>query len=169
MLLNRAGCFSAQILVYALAANLDFDVIDENVADVASPVDCTSILGHSWQVNTEVDLVHQITIARNCRGNLLAEIRGAIECNFNQLLCKVCVTSIHVIDTPPFGVFFEGLDFILCLSSEFCWIPKTQNRQVVEPSPYKCRVEKSTELAMTYVGAWLLIAHICAGFSPYPS
>ena len=72
------------LLINALTTNLNLDIIDEVVANPVEPTELRAravrrLQGDLRQGGLQVHAVNQITIALNGAGDLLAEVRGAVE------------------------------------------------------------------------------------------
>ncbi len=99
----------AVLLVDALATDFDFNVLDEVVADPVEPAELgTRAVGglelHLGQSRLEVHAVDQITVALDSAGDLLAEVRGAVEGVLNGLHGEVSVAAVNHLEECNLGV-----------------------------------------------------------------
>jgi len=88
------------LLVNALTTNLNLNVLDEVVADPVEPTELRAravrrLQGDLRQGGLQVHAVNQITVALDRAGDLLAEVRGAVERVLNRLHGEVGVTTVH--------------------------------------------------------------------------
>lgn len=68
------------LLVDALATDLDFNVLDQDVANPVEPAESlASGDGNIGQLDAKVHAVDQITVAADGAGDLLAEVSGTID------------------------------------------------------------------------------------------
>ena len=88
------------LLVDALTTDLNLNVVDEVVTDPVEPTELSAravgrLESDLREGRLEVHAVDQITVALNRAGDLLAEVRGAVEGVLNRLHGKVGVTTVH--------------------------------------------------------------------------
>jgi len=87
-----------------LAADLDLHLLHQRLADVAHPAELSHIpvlevLGrHRRQSGLEVDLVDQVTVARNRALHALAEVRHTVERLLNGLQREVGVAAVQLLE-----------------------------------------------------------------------
>ena len=88
------------LLVDALATDLDLNIVDHVVTDPVEPAELSAgtvgrLKRDLRQGGLQVHAVNQITVALDGAGNLLAEVRGAVERVLDRLHGKVGVTAVH--------------------------------------------------------------------------
>ena len=88
------------LLVDALTTDLNLNVVDEVVTDPVEPTELSAravrrLESDLRQGGLQVHAVDQITVALNRAGDLLAEVRGAVERVLDRLHRKVGVTAVH--------------------------------------------------------------------------
>ena len=88
------------LLVDALATNLDLNIVDHVVTDPVQPTELSAravrrLESDLREGRLEIHAVDQITVALNRAGDLLAEVRGAVERVLDRLHREVGVTAVH--------------------------------------------------------------------------
>ena len=88
------------LLINALTTNLNLDIIDEVVTNPVEPTELRAravrrLKGDLRQGGLQVHAVNQITVALDGAGDLLAEVRGAVERVLDRLHGEVGVTTIY--------------------------------------------------------------------------
>jgi len=88
------------LLVDALTTDLNLNIVDHVVTDPVQPAELSArtvrrLKSNLRQGGLQVHAVDQITVALNRAGDLLAEVRGAVEGVLNRLHGKVGVTTVH--------------------------------------------------------------------------
>jgi hypothetical protein len=90
----------AILLVDALATDFDLNILDDVVTDPVEPAELgtRAVAGlelHLGESGLQVHTVDQITVALDSAGDLLAEVRGAVERVLNGLHGEVGVAAVH--------------------------------------------------------------------------
>ena len=88
------------LLVDALATDFNLNVVDHVVTDPVQPAELSAravgrLKSDLRQGGLQVHAVNQITVALDGAGDLLAEVRGAVERVLDGLHGKVGVTAVH--------------------------------------------------------------------------
>ena len=84
------------VLVNALTADFDFNVLDELVADPVGPAHSfTGSSSYSWKSNFKVYTVHEVTVAGNSAGDLLAEVGRTVEGLFDSFHREIGVPTVN--------------------------------------------------------------------------
>ena len=100
----------AIVLVDALAANLNLNVLDEIVADPVEPAELGTravgggAQGHAGQGGLQVHAVDQVTVALDGASHLAAEPRRAVEGVLNGLHREVGVAAVHHLEESNLGI-----------------------------------------------------------------
>ena len=99
----------AIVLVDALAANLNLDVLDEVVADPVEPAElgARAVRGlerHGGERGLEVHAVDKVTVALDRARDLATEARRAVEGVLNGLHGEVRVAAVHDLEESDLGV-----------------------------------------------------------------
>jgi hypothetical protein len=99
----------AIVLVDALAANLELNVVDEVVAGPVEPAELSTraVRGeelHLGESGLEVHTVDQVTVALDRARHLLAEVGGAVEGILDRLHGEVGVSAVHNLEESDLGV-----------------------------------------------------------------
>ncbi len=97
------------LFVNTLTTDLDFDRLNQHVADIVDPAEESRRGGslHTGQGHLEVHAVDQITVAGDGAGHLLTEVSLAVEDLLDGFHAEVGVATIHGLKVRNLGVTCE--------------------------------------------------------------
>jgi hypothetical protein len=107
------------LFINALSTDFNFNVADENVADVVDPseaivaiINIGLLVSNNRALNKgksdlKVNTMNKITIAGNGASNSLAEVSSSVKDLLNRLHREVSVTTIHNLEKSNLGVSSE--------------------------------------------------------------
>jgi hypothetical protein len=96
----------AILAVDTLSANFNLNVINEGVANPVKPTELVTgaVKLHTGKCHLKVDTVDQITVARNCAGDLFSEVSRTVEGLLDRLHREVSVTTVHNLKEGNLGI-----------------------------------------------------------------